>query len=101
MDLKIGGIYTESNKQLLDIIIMQRDNVYYFLQFECFANKNKEIQNVVENLLNNFELFATANVFIGFTDGESTQLSAYIDGYLGQIDEELLKKLQKKIIEIR
>lgn len=94
MDLKIGGIYTESKEQFIDIIIMQRDNEYYFLQFECFSNNNKEIQYIVENLLNNFELFSTANVFIGFT--YDSQLSKYVDGYLGQIDTELLKKIEKK-----
>lgn len=92
MNLKIGGIYTESKSQFIDIII----NEYCFLQFECFSNNNKNIQYIVENLVNNFELFSTANVAIVFTDENLSPLIEYIDGYLGQIDNELLKKIEKK-----
>ena len=89
--LKIGGIYhfTQPYGLKRDIYIVNLGNNYYFELYDIYScNTNQEIQEIILELLENGEIYI--NDFWNFNQ----QIIENLDGYLGQIDDELLVKLK-------
>lgn len=96
MNLKIGGIYTvEEFKYYLRaaiIIIDKNDDEYlfYVIKISNYFNKN-DIENILKNQIKYLEL-KKKNFYIG----TEHFLSSKIDGYMGQVNDDMLLKLSDK-----
>ena len=95
MNLKIGGIYTvEEFKYYLRaaIVIIDKNDEYsfYVLKISNYFNKN-DIENILKNQIKYLEL-KKKNFYIG----TEHFLSSKIDGYMGQVNDDMLVKLSNK-----
>ena len=91
MNLKIGGIYTvDEFKYYLRaaIVIIDKNDEYLFYVIKILDNFNKkDIENQIKYLK-----FRKKN----FCIGTEQFLSSKIDGYMGQVNDDMLFKLSDK-----
>lgn len=92
MNLKIGGIYTADNfkyySRVAIIIIDKNDNYsFYVLKILDYFNKN-DIENILKNQIKYLELKK-----MNFYTATEHFLSSKIDGYMGQVNNNILFNL--------
>lgn len=94
MNLKIGGIYSEKN--FATLIIEETEEKYFLLHFKNSEYIHEKIEDIIKNIITNFEAI---NANMCFSLKSSTLLYSNIDGYLGQVNNELLMQTRKKLQE--
>lgn len=98
MNIKTGGIYTEKN--FVNLIIEQTADKYFLLRFKSSEYTHEKIQDIIQNIITNFESISAKSAYMCFSLKSSTLLYSNIDGYLGKIDNELLMQARKKLHEL-
>lgn len=98
MNLKTGGIYTE--EKCVTLIIEQTAEKYFLLRFKSSEYIHEKIQDRIKNIITNFESISARSAYMCFSLKNSNLLYSNIDGYLGQIDNELLMQARKKLHEL-
>ena len=94
--LKLGGIYieknTEENEEIDCLIIIHCNDYWIYTVSFTFSNNQ-----VLSNQLINKVLLKKLNQqkYLHIKQEIPSVLPFFLDGYLGQIDDELLKKVQK------
>lgn len=94
--LKLGGIYieknTEENEEIDCLIIVQCSDYWIYTVHFTFSN-NQVLSNQLINKV--FLKKLNQQKYLHIKQEIPSVLPFFLDGYLGQIDDELLKKVQK------
>lgn len=94
--LKLGGIYIEKNteeNEEIDCLIIVYCNDYWIYTVNFTFSNNQVLSN---QLINNVLLKKlNQQKYLHLKQEIPSVLPFFLDGYLGQIDDELLKKVQK------
>jgi len=94
-DFKIGGIYTSNdrnNSWRNACIVFAKTNLY--LQYYVISNiegmNTKKLISIFQEQINNYDIFVSHFQLMSIDD-----FGQLIDGYIGQIDENIIEKLKK------
>lgn len=93
MKLKVGGIYTDID-DCISIIIDKSENLYFVCIIDCqIENVKRNRKSVVTYIINHYN-----SLTICHCKKTTSFMTVDIDGYLGQIDDEILKQLKKILV---
>lgn len=91
MNLKTGGIYTTQDG--FEIIIIDEYRAFYAVAI--LENECRNIQDILIKL----SVEMKNNHIFGLIDKTNTAIFTAIDGYIGDINESLLKQLRQRVTE--
>lgn len=95
MELKIGGIYTEIENEFFYIIMEERSRNYYVLMYKEECSSKEECIEFVKYFSTNTDIIN--NVRFCHIKKQGDILLNDIDGYLGQIPEDLFSELMDEL----
>lgn len=94
MELKIGGIYTEIENEFFYIIMEERSRNYYVLMYKAECSSKEECLEFIKHF-SNIDIINNAR-FCHIRKQGDIWLND-IDGYLGQITEDLFSVLMDQL----
>ena len=95
MDFLIGGIYTETYDQIIDIIMEDREDRYYILEVKHAFTSRKD---VLDFLHANFDRYHERNdLRFCHLSKNAGYFNEEIDGYLGMTPSDLFDKMEEEL----